>query len=278
MKCDVVFLTKNSNRPVLHDCLRALYANVNVNRLLVIDEGSKDDTLAVVSAYPDVEIHQTKGGRAVARQRGIDIVETEWHMHLDSDIVLCDDWQVKAEKLIADDVGAIWGCDIPANPRILHRVIPMQFVRRLDVPGLMIRNAMMWNRGNTNDTLIRTEVVKDIRIPSDLHVFEDWFIRKHIEDKGYRFVLAREPFCLHYSEPSFSYESCAQIASLQKKYGRQSFLTTAKYFLLGPAKCAAILMLTRDREAARDQWHYYWRVFKARLKLEVDELLESNLR
>jgi glycosyltransferase involved in cell wall biosynthesis len=232
-----------------------------------MDEGSTDGTLELLSKYPNVHIQQVSGGRAVARQKGIETVETDWHLHLDSDVVLCDGWQEKAERLIADDVGAIWGVDIPMNPHVLNRVIPMRYVRGMDIPSLMIRNARI--RGGTHDTLVRTTLVKDINIPPDLHIFEDWYIKRHIEKKSYRFLTVIEPYCYHYSNPNFSPQVCRQIATLHKKYNIQSFSTTTKYFLLAPAKCLAILLLTQDQIAMKNQWSFYWRVFKARLGLEL---------
>ncbi|MBS7626321.1 glycosyltransferase family 2 protein [Candidatus Bathyarchaeota archaeon] len=267
MKVDVVFLTRNSVNPYFTKCLDSLYRNVDVNRLLVIDEGSTDGTLERLSKYPNVHIYQVKGGRAVARQKGIELVETDWHLHLDSDVVLCDRWQEKAERHIDDDVGAIWGVGIPMNPHVFNWVVPMRYVRRMDVPSLMIRNAR--RRGGTHDTLLRTGVVKDIKIPSDLHIYEDWYIKRHVENKGYRFLTVKEPYCYHYSNPIFSNEICRQIAMLDKKYGIQSFLLTARNLFLAPAKCCAILLLTRDRIAMKSQWDFYWRVFKARMSLEL---------
>ena len=72
-KVDVVFLTKNSMKPCLKECLDAVYANVPVGRLLVIDGGSTDGTLDVVKTYANcVVIDDVGGNRATARQKGIE--------------------------------------------------------------------------------------------------------------------------------------------------------------------------------------------------------------
>ena len=55
-KIDVVILTKNSLEPCLKDCLDSVYANIPVNRLLVVDGGSTDGTLNLVQEYSRVEI------------------------------------------------------------------------------------------------------------------------------------------------------------------------------------------------------------------------------
>jgi len=56
MKVYVVLLTKNSNKPVLRLVLESLYKNVNVNRLIVVDGGSTDGTVELLSKYPKIEI------------------------------------------------------------------------------------------------------------------------------------------------------------------------------------------------------------------------------
>ena len=45
MKIDVVLLTKNSIKPCLKECVESIFANLPVNRLIVVDGGSTDGTL-----------------------------------------------------------------------------------------------------------------------------------------------------------------------------------------------------------------------------------------
>jgi len=52
-------------------------------------------------------------------------------------------------------------------------------------------------RAFTGDTLIRTEVVKDIDIPDFLHVYEDEYIKSWIEKKGYIWFKAPNALCIH---------------------------------------------------------------------------------
>jgi glycosyltransferase involved in cell wall biosynthesis len=80
---DVILLTKNSER-VLEGCLRSIYRNVPVARLIVIDNYSVDGTVDILRRFDDkyhnVLIIQDGGTRATARQKGITNVETEWFM------------------------------------------------------------------------------------------------------------------------------------------------------------------------------------------------------
>ena len=109
-KVDVVMLTKNSEH-LLSKCLESIYRNVPVNRLVVVDAFSTDRTTAILDEFSkqhgNVKIITDKSSRGEARQRGIQEVETEWFMFVDSDVILCEDWFRKASIHIRKDVGAI---------------------------------------------------------------------------------------------------------------------------------------------------------------------------
>ena len=82
--------THNRSQTVLR-ALRSVYAQrIPVNEVIVIDDGSSDDTAAQVQAeFPGVNlICQTQHGVSHARNRGIDAAQSEWLAFLDSD----DEW------------------------------------------------------------------------------------------------------------------------------------------------------------------------------------------
>jgi glycosyltransferase involved in cell wall biosynthesis len=192
---DIVLLTLNSERK-LEACLNSVYANVPVANLIAVDGGSKDGTLRILAdfhrKYGNVQVIHDKGTRATARQKGIDAVTSEWFVFVDSDVVLCRNWYQKAQKLVADDVGAVWGTEVWStlkDPRALKMF-------------LLVTRKIFDYRGGTHDTLIRTSTVRDINIPSDLHVFEDAYIKDYIAGKGYRVVAAYDPFCIHFRPES----------------------------------------------------------------------------
>jgi glycosyltransferase involved in cell wall biosynthesis len=195
MRVDVITITKNSER-MLNECLKAVYENVPINRLIVVDGYSTDRTLEIVGEFKEkhgnVLVIQDRGTRATARQKGIDNVETEWFMFVDSDAVLCKDWFRKAEKHLGQNVGAVWGIEVWStiqNPAILKVF-------------LWITRKIFDLRGGTHDTLIRTDLVRDIKIPKALHVFEDAYIKDWITRKGYKLIACYDPYCVHYRPAS----------------------------------------------------------------------------
>ncbi len=191
---DVVVLTKNSER-MLEPCLKSIYRNVPVNRLIVVDGHSTDRTLEIVGKFQDqhgnVIVAEDCGTRGSARSKGIKLVETDWFMFVDSDVVLCDNWYKKALSFVDNDVGAVWGIEIWNG--IQHPLVLKMFLK--------ITRRIFELRGGTHDLLIRTETVKDIAIPENLHVFEDAFISEWISGKGYKLVAAYDPYCIHFRPP-----------------------------------------------------------------------------
>jgi glycosyltransferase involved in cell wall biosynthesis len=194
-RVDVVVLTKNSER-LLEACLQSVYENVPVKRLIVVDGFSTDSTLKILGEfdkkYGNVKVITEKGSRGKARQRGIQEVKTRWFAFVDSDVILCKDWFKKASRYIQEDVGAIWGVDIPGDveSEFMTRILQWMEVRVFDI------------RGGCHDILIRYDAVKDIEIPSELHVLEDAYIKEWITAKNYKVVVSYASYCKHYKTVS----------------------------------------------------------------------------
>jgi glycosyltransferase involved in cell wall biosynthesis len=212
---DVVMLTKNSEQ-LLNKCLTSIYENVPVKRLIVVDASSTDNTLKIMSEFSEkfgkIKIITENGSRAKARERGIQEVETEWFMFADSDIILSNNWFEKAEKYIKDDVGAVWGLNIDVIPNVKNKI----FLKSL---ALVARECFNL-RGGMHDTLIRHELVKGIKIPWQLHAYEDAYIIDQIKKKGYKVVIGDEIYCLHH-RPSedWNVKESISLAALEIRCG-----------------------------------------------------------
>jgi glycosyltransferase involved in cell wall biosynthesis len=194
---DVVVLTKNSEH-LLDKCLASVYENVPVKNLIIVDGFSTDRTLKIINdvreAHGNVEVLKVNGSRARAREKGIRHVSTDWFMFVDSDVVLSRDWLRKAEKNVKSDVGAVWGVNIDIIPNVKDkRVLKLQNIIARQCFGL---------RGGMHDTLIRREAVAGIRIPEELHAYEDAYIINWIKAKGYKTVIGDEVYCLHFKPPA----------------------------------------------------------------------------
>jgi glycosyltransferase involved in cell wall biosynthesis len=212
---DVVVLTKNSAH-LLGKCLASIYENVPVNRLIVVDGFSTDSTMSIVNKakekHGNVTVLRVNGSRARARQEGLRQVTTDWFMFVDSDVILSRDWFRKAERSIKTDVGAVWGVNVDVIPNLRDK-------RFIKLQTLIARQCFSL-RGGTHDTLIRREAMEGIRIPEQLHAYEDAYIMKWIEEKGYKAVVGDGVYCLHFKPPgNWNLENAISQAILEFRCG-----------------------------------------------------------
>jgi glycosyltransferase involved in cell wall biosynthesis len=192
---DVVILTKNSER-LLRRCMESVYNNVPVYRLIIVDGYSTDSTLQIIdqfqSKYKNIVLIQDDGTRGRARQIGIENVKSDWFIFVDSDAVLSRNWFAKAEGLMQNDVGATWGIEVWS---VLTKSKILKLFERATVK-------IFEKRGGLHDFLVRRKAVDGINIPSQLHTYEDTYIKSWISKKGFRVIWTYEPYCIHFRSDS----------------------------------------------------------------------------
>jgi len=214
VKIDVVMITKNSLYPCLRESVEAIIRNVPLNRLIVVDAFSVDGTIELFEKYKErnvnIEIYQFASKRGKAREIGIKKVETLWFAFVDSDVILAKNWFNEMIKHLQPDVGAIEG------PIIGQKVNPR-------------------GRAYTNCTLIKTDLVKDIKIPDEMAVLEDQFIRKFIENKGYKWLKVDHPRSIHKSQ-SDKIKNAFEVGRMAGKYDLFPLWKSLGVCLLAPIK------------------------------------------
>jgi len=209
MLLDVVMLTKNSAKPSFEKCLISIKANVPVNRLIVIDAYSTDNTLDIINKFfPNSIIIQTKQPLARARKLGVSYVETEWFAFIDSDILLFPEWFKIVGDLRGEGIGGIQGAYQYANESLLkylkwqENIWKKKFLRKKNEPLSIVdvnNFKKKWFRGLTHNTLIRTSCIKDWDPPAHLHIGEDHHLLLHVIKKGYKWLVVHTPVCKHYA-------------------------------------------------------------------------------
>jgi len=259
MKVDVVILTKNS-MPMLKNTVESLMlSDIPVNRLIVVDGYSTDGTLEYLRSIDNIDINiiLDKGNRATARQKGIEAVDTEWFMFLDSDVILPNIWFNYAQKYLDNEViGAIWGTAINVARSTYNIYKALKYYYRTSIVKIAMYQGI--KRGYTHDTLIRSEAVKGIKIPSSLHTFEDHYIRRFIEKKGYRYIAAFPPYCfhshVHKKTDKRDWYLTGFYGYIMGFYKRSDVL---KYLLQGVFKSSLIALITGDLESSYIQYMNY---------------------
>jgi len=158
----------------------------------------------------NIEVYQSAGKRGKARELGIKKVETSWFAFVDSDVILAENWFNEISKYFGPNIGAIEG------PIVGQKVNP-------------------GGRAYTNCTLIKTDLVKDIKIPDEMNVLEDQFIRKFIENKGYKWLKVDSPCSIHKSQ-SDRIKNAFEVGRMAGKYNLFPLWKSLGVCFLSPIK------------------------------------------
>ena len=134
-------------------------------------------------------------GLARARQELIERVDTEWFAFVDDDVRLRSDWWSNVTGMIRSDVGGVEGLwsYLAGDKKVDDYTRAMARLSRL------LRQES-WtdriDRAFTGDTLVRTEAVKNIRMPN-IPLWEDEYIRRWVEKTGFKWVRTPRVVCDH---------------------------------------------------------------------------------
>jgi len=204
MNVVLAMITRNSFSELGKTLLRVLNSSLQIPyKSLILVDDSTDNTPSVVKQWceeNDKEIIVSRSRlygyhrptRATARQTAIDIFfesfsnSCEWLMFLDDDAVLNNGWWKEARQYIDDpEIGIIWGLNYDATP--VRRFL----FERLGINYIQYLIQQFEYRGGTHDTLLRRDALRGIRIPPELHIFEDAYIKHYICCKGYRYAVLK---------------------------------------------------------------------------------------
>jgi len=245
------FITKNSasklrETPItLFDVLNSTL-QIPYKAIILVDNSS-DSTPDYFRRFCEEhgkELVLIRGGRTrgEARQIAIDTFlnnfSEKWLMFVDDDVVLNPGWWSEAEPYTREPrVGIIWGLNYDSSPERLR------YLRLLGVDYVRYLVQEFFHRGGTHDTLLRREAIEDIRIPPELHWYEDGYILRHVLNKGYEARIVYTG-CVHYNPVGFrmSRRELREMARIAKKYGFEqpswrrffrSLLSFVPHFLAG---------------------------------------------
>ncbi|MFQ5712277.1 MAG: hypothetical protein ACE5GD_10950, partial [Candidatus Geothermarchaeales archaeon] len=118
-------------------------------------------------------------------------------------------------------------------------------------------------RGSTHNTMIRTEVIRGIEIPSSYRIGEDWYIRKYVESRGYRWIYDPEITVEHETSMRFAGSSLVKHEDTYRELVRHGFVSKRNVlgqFLLSPLVGSALTLLGGDPRFlghhVRVKYHY----------------------
>ncbi len=120
---------------LLPGLIGALLSQDYPSEIIIIDDGSTDNTAEIVKKYPVKYVYQKNSGPASARNLGVEESSGDLIVFTDSDCVPQKDWISNLlEGFTADDVGAAAGSYTIANPESLlatciHEEIKLRHLR-----------------------------------------------------------------------------------------------------------------------------------------------------
>lgn len=82
-------------------CIKSILAQtVRPDEIIVVDNGSSDDTVIAAKKYPAVTVlHEPRQGASYARDTGFDAAKSELVARVDADSILAPDWVYQAKTL-----------------------------------------------------------------------------------------------------------------------------------------------------------------------------------
>ena len=121
-RVSVIIITYNYSA-YIEEAIKSVFAQgVNDIELIVVDDGSTDNTRSVLEPYRDqlIYVHQANSGQSAARNRGLSVCSGEYIQFLDSDDLL-------ASGKIASQMNFL-----KRNPYIDIVVCPNKLFRKTD--------------------------------------------------------------------------------------------------------------------------------------------------
>jgi glycosyltransferase involved in cell wall biosynthesis len=200
---DVLMLTLDADT-YLERCLDSVYKEIPVNKLIVVDGGSKDRTVEILNKYPRVEIHIRPDIRTTGK--GLEFMfsqaTTYWVAIIDADMELPPGWYDEMANH-RDEY------DYFESKRIMH----YEFYR--EVPGSTDMN----QRSAAMGQLGRLDCFKNYHVDDDyMWRATDMLLRQVVEKDGYKFGKVSSTYHYHHTTDNPMYES-----DLEKRGSRLVF-------------------------------------------------------
>lgn len=204
MKTSVAIPTFNSSRTIRTTLESALRQTSPPDEILVVDDGSTDDTLSIVSSYgPPVKVFQQEhGGAARARNELCAQATGDLIAFLDSDDLWHPDYLKAQKRAFQENPSAAlfftghvdirgyeefrWEEDLPTKPFAFELFTPTQFLRRY--------YRGMGSFVSMSHCSARTKAIRDLgNEPFQVHGAEDLFFYTQLPLFGWSVALNPTP-------------------------------------------------------------------------------------
>lgn len=203
-----VIITIYNREKYIEDCARSLFEQtLDEVEFLFVDDASTDNSVMILRKlldnYPKrksmtrILILEKNGGRALARQTGIDNVTGEYVIHVDSDDWVDKDMLEQLYQTAYEKNADIVGCDLTHEYGNCQRIFKQNYSGDVDEDIRRLLNGKIFPSLCTS--LTRTSLIRDndITFPQGIDTGEDLLFNLHLYLHANRVVGLDAPF-YHY--------------------------------------------------------------------------------
>jgi len=195
LKVDLVMWTFNGEKtlPIVLSRINKIIPKDVVNQKLIVDDGSKDDTVTISREYGWDVLKNEGKGISDAANTALKHVETPYFCSFEQDVFLSSNWWNKVSTLILNKDGVAAACGLRFLPRnnFCFSIEPYQLTRKdVDFYG---------GYGKTLDnTIWNTEMLRSVGgFPKVNFAGIDTFLFHLLELKGYKWLVDYDVRSLH---------------------------------------------------------------------------------
>ena len=225
----------------------ALRQTVKPHQIIVVDDGSTDNSLDIIRAYGTAVtlIAKQNGGQASAFNAGFNACTGDWVWFLDADDWLADNAIEQVAKVVDADVAKVHGPlqAVDGNGNLLHFLLPSKPLSAGNVvPELIVDGGYCWPPTSGN-IFPRWALAKCLPIPeNDYRLCADLYVCNHTVMHG-RVQTMKEPVGFYRIHSSNNYHgfrmdtvwlerqasslltAASLIEGLVREYGHHQFFT-----------------------------------------------------
>jgi len=192
-RIDATVACKN-NAGTVERCVCSIRENIAIRRLIVVDNGSTDDTPKIAKRCGAIVMRQM-GMLGSVRYAQALACKTKWVAYIDSDVYLYPSWWPEVSRFIkSPDVGMVLGfCDAPLSRLRIYDEYLKYLAREHGAVAF-------------SNTLIRRNLVLECGDQlKRIHFGEDDVVAAHVREKGLRIVTVPKALSFHDKDPFISH-------------------------------------------------------------------------
>lgn len=211
----------NSEKTIA-SCLESILAQNVEKEILAIDNNSSDKSAEIIKKYPVKYFCEMKRGPAAAKNKGLKELNhaSTYVAFVDSDVVLPNDWTIKALKLLEKHAGV---CGVGGHGKSII----------MNSASEIFDNLLYGKNANQRDAIVKSLATMDVMYRKE-SISNMFFNEKLIaaEDPDFNFRLNQKNYKLLYSSELWVYHhNPTRIMIAMKKWFNYGKFYPLPYFL-----------------------------------------------